>query len=81
MSKIEEFSRYDKLKLIGLSIEAFSGVVGASLIMSQKYPIITVIVLGIGAVANKIVSYMKEKEAKGILTNLKEKVASSENSL
>lgn len=71
MSKIEEFSRYDKLKLIGLSIEAFSGVVGASLIMSQKYPILTIFVLGIGAASTKIVSYLKEKEAKGIVENMK----------
>jgi hypothetical protein len=72
MSSSEEFSRYDKLKLIGLSIEAFSGVIGASLIMSQKYPIITVIVLAVGAVANRVVSYMKEKEAKNIVSNLKQ---------
>lgn len=81
MSKIEEFSRYDKLKLIGLIIEAFSGTIGASLILSQKYPIITVVVLGLGAAANKVVSVIKEKEAKSIVTNLKENIASSENNV
>ncbi len=71
MSNQELFNRYDKLKLIGLTIEAFSGTIGASLILSQKYPITTVIILGLGAAANKVVSVIKEKEAKSIVAQIK----------
>lgn len=70
--KILSLSKVEKLKLIGLCIEAVSGVVGGSLILVEGHPYITLIVLGLGAVATKIVSFIKEKENLLNIENAKE---------
>ena len=62
MKNILTLSKIEKLKLAGLSIQAVTGVVGGSLILSESYPYTTLSVLAIGAVANQIVSFIKEKE-------------------
>lgn len=59
-----KFNKIDILKLIGLSIKAASGVIGGSMILEQTKPYLTLTVLAIGAVANEIVSAIKEKEYK-----------------
>ena len=60
--KIFSLSKIEKLKLIGLCIQAVTGVVGGSLILTEGYPYTTLGVLALGAVANQVVSFIKEKE-------------------
>jgi len=59
-------SKYDKFKLIGLIIKAITGVIGGSLVLTEKHPYITLVVLAIGAGANEWVSFIKDKEAKKV---------------
>lgn len=66
---MKTLSKIEKLKLTGLCIEAVTGVIGGSLILSQAYPYVTLSVLAIGAVATKIVSFIKEKENKNLQEN------------
>jgi hypothetical protein len=64
-TKIKDlFSSYDKLKLVGLIIKAISGVVGGSLILSEAKPYLTLAILALGAAANEVVSFLKDKENK-----------------
>lgn len=60
--KIFSLSKIEKLKLIGQCIRAATGVVGASLILTEGYPYVTLSVLAVGAIANEVVSFIKEKE-------------------
>ena len=60
--KIFKLSRFDKLKLIGLSIKAATGIVGGSLVLVEGYPYLATAILALGAVANEVVSFIKEKE-------------------
>lgn len=63
-------SKYDKFKLFGLVIKAITGVVGGSLVLTEKHPYITLVVLAIGAGANEWVSFIKDKEAKKVNKSL-----------
>jgi len=64
-TKIKDLlSSYDKLKLVGLIIKAISGVVGGSLILSEAKPYLTLAILALGAAANEVVSFLKDKENK-----------------
>ena len=54
---------YDRLKLIGLIIKSVSGVIGGSMILTEAKPYFTLGVLAIGAAANEIVSFLKDKES------------------
>lgn len=56
------FNSYDKLKLTGLVIKSVSGVIGGSLILSEAKPYLTLVILAVGAAANEIVSFLKDKE-------------------
>lgn len=62
MKKILTLSKLEKLKLIGLCIEGATGIIGGSLILTEKHPYLTLSVLAIGAVASKIVNFIKDKE-------------------
>ena len=62
--KIFNLSKIDKLKLIGLSIKAATGIIGGSLVLVEGHPYIATAVLVLGAVANEFVSYIKEQENK-----------------
>jgi len=62
--KIFNLSKIDKLKLIGLSIKAATGIIGGSLVLVEGHPYIATAVLALGAVANEFVSYIKEQENK-----------------
>ena len=64
-------NKIDKLKLAGLSIQAVTGVVGASLILTENHPYFTLVVLAIGALSNQIVSFIKGKENENTIENLK----------
>ena len=65
--KITGLTRIEKLKLIGLCIEGATGVIGTSLVLTEKHPYLTITVLALGAIATKTVSFIKERENKAIL--------------
>jgi hypothetical protein len=58
------FTEYDKYKLTGLCIKAATGVIGGSLVLEQKHPYLTLIILAIGAIANEVTNFLKEKDEK-----------------
>jgi hypothetical protein len=60
--KSRYFTEYDKFKLTGLCIKAATGVIGGSLVLEQKHPYLTLVVLALGAIANEITNFLKEKE-------------------
>lgn len=60
-----KISKFDKFKLIGLCIKAVTGVIGGSMVLVEGHPYLTLAVLAIGALANEIVSFIKDKENKG----------------
>lgn len=49
----------NKAKLIALCAKAVTGVVGASLILEQNHPYITLGVLALGAITNEIINFYK----------------------
>jgi hypothetical protein len=55
-------SKLDKLKLVGLCIKSVTAVIGGSLILTEGHPYTTLCVLAVGAIANEVVSFIKEKE-------------------
>lgn len=57
---------YEKYKLLGLMIKAATGVIGGSLILTEKHPYASLLILAIGAAANEWVSFIKDKEFKTI---------------
>lgn len=60
--KYKNLSKYEKLKLIGLTIKGVFGTIGASLVLEQNHPYIALTVLAIGAGANEIISFLKDRE-------------------
>lgn len=64
--KILSLNKVEKLKLIGQSIRAATGVFGTSLILSEGHPYVTISILAIGAIANEVVSFLKERENKAM---------------
>lgn len=56
-----ERGKSNKLKLIALCIKAVTGVLGASMILSEQHPYLTLGVLCIGAMANEIILFMNEQ--------------------
>jgi len=60
--RILSLNKVEKLKLIGLCIKAATGIVGGSLILNEGHPYAAISILAIGAVANEIVLFVKEKE-------------------
>jgi hypothetical protein len=56
------FTKLELLKLVGICIKSATAIIGGSLILVEGHPYLSVIILSIGAVANEIVSYIKEKE-------------------
>ncbi len=74
--KIFSLSKIEKLKLIGQSIRAATGVVGGSLILSEAKPYLTIAILAVGAVANEVVGFIKEKENQQSQSTLEDAVIS-----
>lgn len=70
--KIFSLSKIEKLKLIGLCVKAATGIIGGSLVLVEGYPYLATSILAIGAVADAVVSYIKEKENESILTQAKD---------
>lgn len=62
--KIFSLSKIEKLKLIGLCIKGATGIIGGSLVLVEGHPYLSLTVLALGAVANEVVSFIKEKENK-----------------
>lgn len=56
------FTKLEKIKLIGLCIEGATGIIGGSLILSEKHPYIALSVLALGAISTKVVTFIKDKE-------------------
>lgn len=57
---INEGCKSRKLKIIALCIKGVTGVLGASMILTDQRPYFTVIILSIGAIANEILNFIKE---------------------
>lgn len=66
--KKSALSKIERLKLIGLCIEGATGVIGGSMILSKAQPYFTIGILAIGAIANRVVSFIKEKENKNMIS-------------
>jgi hypothetical protein len=64
MTNLFKTTNFEKYKIIAICIKAFTGIIGGSLVLSENHPYLTITVLGIGAVANEVVSYIKDKERK-----------------
>ncbi len=62
MKKAFSFTKIDRIKLIGISIKAVTGVLGVSVILTEGHPYLTIGILAAGALADQIVIYIKEKE-------------------
>ena len=50
-----------KYELVAMLIKAATGVIGGSLVLENQHPYITLAVLAIGAMANELINYLKEK--------------------
>ena len=51
----------EKIKLIATIVKAVTGVMGASLILSEEHPYLSLIVLAIGAGINEYLLYLEKK--------------------
>lgn len=78
--KIFELTKYDRLKLLAMCIKAITGVAGVSVILTEKHPYISIVILCIGAASNEIISFLKEKEIKSLISNDSNLIASDESS-
>ncbi|MEK6879215.1 MAG: hypothetical protein AABY22_06375 [Nanoarchaeota archaeon] len=67
--KIFSLTKIEKLKLIGLCVKSVTAIIGGSLILIEGYPYVSLSILALGAIANEIVSFIKEKENKLLVTN------------
>lgn len=59
---MKKLTKLEKLKYVGLLIEAATGVFGAALILTENHPYITLIILALGAMSSKSVEFLKERE-------------------
>lgn len=57
-----EKGKSKKVKLIAVCIKAVTGVLGASMILTEQRPYLTLIILCIGAVANEITNFYSQEE-------------------
>lgn len=67
--KIFSLSKLDKLKLIGQCIRAATAIIGGSLVLVEGHPYLATGVLALGAVANEVVSFIKERENENAQSN------------
>lgn len=58
LSSQYERGKSNKIKLIALCIKAITGVLGASAILTEQRPYVTLTILCIGAVANEVLSFL-----------------------
>lgn len=57
-----EKGKSKKVKLIALCIKAITGVLGASMILTEQRPYLTLSILCLGAVANEILNFLSNEE-------------------
>jgi len=67
--KKRTLTKIDRLLLIGNCIKAVTAVVGGSMVISNDHPYITLSILAIGAIANEVVSYIKNKAYGALINN------------
>lgn len=51
-----------KIKLIALCVKAVTGILGASMILTEQRPYLTLIILSIGAIANEVLNFISKEE-------------------
>ncbi len=61
---MRKLTKLEKLKYIGLLIEAATGVVGTAVILTEGHPYLTLVILALGAMSSKSVEFLKERERK-----------------
>ena len=61
-----ERGKSKKIKLIAVCIKAVTGVLGASMILTEQRPYLTLIILCIGVVANEITNFYSQEEQSGV---------------
>ena len=57
-----ERGKSKKIKLLALCIKAVTGVLGASMILTEQRPYITLAILCTGAIANEILNFISQEE-------------------
>lgn len=57
-----EKGKSNQIKLVALCIKAVTGVLGASMILTQQKPYLTLFILCLGAVANEILNFISTKD-------------------
>lgn len=57
-----EKGKSKKIKLIAICIKSVTGVLGASMILTEQRPYLTLTILCIGAVANEILNFISTEE-------------------
>jgi len=62
LAKKYEKGKSKKIKLLAVCIKAVTGVLGASMILTEQRPYITLTILCIGAVANEITNFYSQEE-------------------
>ena len=51
-----------KIKLIALCVKAVTGILGASMILTEQRPYLTLLILSIGAIANEVLNFISTEE-------------------
>lgn len=54
-----------KIKFITLCIKTVTGILGASMILTEQKPYLTLIILSVGAIANEVLNFINTEEQKG----------------
>ncbi|MES3018222.1 MAG: hypothetical protein V4721_10605 [Bacteroidota bacterium] len=57
-----KLTKIERLVLIGICIEAGTGVIGVSVILTEGHPYLTIAILALGAIATKAVAYIEKKQ-------------------
>lgn len=70
--KKSALTKTERLKLIGICIKSVTGIAGGSMILAEGHPYLTLAILCIGGVANEVVSFIKERENKSLISSLQE---------
>lgn len=58
-----------KIKLLALCIKSVTGVLGASMILTEQRPYLTLAILCAGAIANECLNFMSQEENNNNSTN------------
>lgn len=68
------FTKIEKLIFLAGCIKAATGILGASVILSEKHPYLGLTILVIGAVANEFISSVKNREYRNIINKKNENI-------